>query len=555
LRESLTYDEPVHIQEGKNAILHHTFSIDTNNPPFVREFEVVPLLFHADSLIHSPLPLMKVLPARLMTLLFAVGLALAVFITTSVYIGATEAFIALLLFIFDPNILANDHYVTLDMGFTLLFFLSYIFLLNILNRPNQQSSPHPHGAIWRLFHSTEVRSYALLAVTTGLGLASKISFLPYFVVSAFILLIVKKRRGSFTFLWQEKYRVLFMCFFSLVVLWATYFFKTDVIIAQRADTGRVSYRLEQFAKTHHIGFVSELLKFGEQQSVPLGNYLAMIKNNTIRNTKGGSFFFLGKIYPKHKWYFLPVGVLLQTPIPLIILFLISVFSVFARSLLRKDKSSGLLYKFSSWFTESSSGKNDNTISFLIPVLAILFIGSSTNMVPLVRYVLPIYPFVVIIAAQGVVFLAQKQSGKILAGVLLLWYLLSMLSYFPHFISYSNELLGVSRQKDLLFFDSNMDWGEGLPDVKQYVDQKKPKTMYFSYFSTDDPSLYGLKSTTQFKSNRLKYLCEFHTVPIAKRGEDITAISLSGWYDCEYYQKPQFEKGKIKDIVGHSILIF
>ncbi len=150
---------------------------------------------------------------------------------------------------------------------------------------------------------------------------------------------------------------------------------------------------------------------------------------------------------------------------------------------------------------------------------------------------------------------QKQSGKIIAGVLLFWYILSTLSYFPHFISYSNELLGVSKQKDLLFFDSDIDWGQSLPDLKQYIDQKKPKTLYFSYFSTDNPSLYGLQSTTPFKSNKFKYLCEFHTVPIRKHGEVITAISLSGWYECGYYNKPQFEKGKIKDIVGQSILIF
>lgn len=70
LGESLTYDEIVHSEEGRNHLVNHTFAVDTNNPPLVREIEMLPVVLGGD---------MNLLPARLVTIFLAAMLLISVF--------------------------------------------------------------------------------------------------------------------------------------------------------------------------------------------------------------------------------------------------------------------------------------------------------------------------------------------------------------------------------------------------------------------------------------------------------------------------------------------
>ena len=62
-RESLTYDEIVHVEEGIAAWKKREFKVDTNNPPLVREFAVIPLLIRGNSTLR---PNEHVFPSRVM---------------------------------------------------------------------------------------------------------------------------------------------------------------------------------------------------------------------------------------------------------------------------------------------------------------------------------------------------------------------------------------------------------------------------------------------------------------------------------------------------------
>ena len=135
LRESLTFDEIVHIQEGKNALLAHTFVIDTNNPPLIRELAVVPLVLGVEKMIHSPYPNIQMLPARLVIVILGIFLCVSVFWFAKKYVGREAALFALLLFVFEPNTLAHSHYVTQDVGVTLFFFLTYLLYVRLLAKP------------------------------------------------------------------------------------------------------------------------------------------------------------------------------------------------------------------------------------------------------------------------------------------------------------------------------------------------------------------------------------------------------------------------------------
>lgn len=252
--ESLTFDEIVHAEEGVNALTKHTFLIDTNNPPLVRELAMLPTVLGAGALF----------PARFVIILLGALTLVAVYRVTKRYLGRTQALFALFLLALEPTFLGNSHYVTLDTGVTLFFFIGYM-------------------AFVRLMELYSMRCLIVAAIAWGLAFASKITAIPFLVVSAVVAgadilkNTIRKFRRNLTHL------LLFSCIVGLVI-WATYWFS------------------------------------------PFGNYLAVIKNSFIYSQRQSKIFFAGNFYPSSRWYFMVSTVLLKLPIPLLALFILGLFT-------------------------------------------------------------------------------------------------------------------------------------------------------------------------------------------------------------------------------------
>jgi hypothetical protein len=513
IRESLTYDEIVHIQEGKNALLHQTFQIDTNNPPLIRELAVVPLVLGIDKFIPSSVPNIQALPARVVVIGLSVFLGVYVFVVAQQYLGITVAVFALLLYIFEPNILANSHYVTQDIGVTLFFFLAYITLIRTIEKPRR-------------------RNFVALGIFTGLMAASKVTALPYFGLSAMLVLLFLLKKQWWKWIIVFKKNIILSCIISMMMVWTTYFYQSSVIVVPMEREGRVSARLEAYAKQTNNKVLLSSLNFLKTKEVPLGDYIAVIKNTVIRSTVPANIFFLGNFYANSRWYFMGVNAFLKTPIPLIILYLAGF-----------------------WFGLSDKKRNRLIIILEIPVISILIIASFANMQSFVRYILPMYPFVILIAASCLSY-CKNSYQKIILIILCLWYVVGTMKMFPHFISYANEFAGGGNTKIFRFMDSNMDWGQSLITLKHYIDRVGPSSVSFSYFGRDDAALYGFPSDTPFGGYKFDDICAFHAIRYPNcSGPQLTVISLSNWYYCGYYQDPKYSKNKLKTIVGDSMLIF
>lgn len=470
LRESLTFDEIVHLEEGANHLKSHSFAIDTNNPPFIRELTAIPKMLGLGEPIY----------ARLVTILLGEVLLISVFFIVRTYFGTTPAILSVFLLAFDPTFFAHSHYVTLDVGFALFFLLAW----------------------WALY----ARRYLLFGMLFGLAAASR--------VTAWVFLI-----GSGLWFVQRIHlkKLLLVGLLSSAVIWATYFFRSDVIIAKRTDPSRLSSRLASNP------VLSPLVFFMKTQPVPLGNYLAVIKNNALRAGQS-----------RRNWAALGANFFLKTPIPMLLLLLVFFFRLFTQTELR-----------------------EKTRMVYIPLLTIFAVTSISGQQPWVRYLLPMYPFMAIAEAMGIWGIWDKKDirGKFLCIVLFLWYVGGTLIQFPHFISYANELAGPKDKRFEKLVDSNLDWGQALPDLARYVRQKNPIQISFSYFGRDNGNDYGLVSATPWGSYKSEEICAFHEIPLVGTGDRIVAISATNWYQCGYMKQPQFQKEKIKDVVADSILIF
>ncbi len=512
-RESLTYDEITHVEEGKRAILSREFKVDVVNPPLVRELAVLPLLLGADKLISSPVGADKLLPARSVIIFLGVLLLISVYFVAKQYFGENAALLAGFLLAFEPDILAHSHYVTLDLGFTFFFFMAFAVLLKLLEKPSLK----------KLF---------LTGITFGLASGAKISAVLFYGLSGLGAVFIGYGGNSAKFIFRNLRPILLIIFLSLLVVWATYFFTWDTVIIKANYANRLSDRVITYAEVTHNPWLLAAIDFLKNQPLPLGTYLATVKNSLIYSSQQGQeVFFGGRYYSRHLWYFPIVNLLLKTPLPLLILFF--------WSLLR-------------WQTGQ---RKIRMAYFMVPILSILLVSVISSTSPLIRYFLPLYPFMTIVAASGVLPLKRGREKIILAG-LVIWYVLGTTGAFPHFIAYTNEFAGRKPGAYLFFSDSNLDWGQSLPDLKNYVQEKKPAALALSYFGRDDASAYGFPSEVSYGSYKFNEICAFHPVKLSGgRGNPITAISISNWYACGYFRGAQFAKNKIIDVVGDSFLIF
>jgi 4-amino-4-deoxy-L-arabinose transferase-like glycosyltransferase len=113
----------------------------------------------------------------------------------------------------------------------------------------------------------------------------------------------------------------------------------------------------------------------------------------------------------------------------------------------------------------------------------------------VRYMLPAFPFLLVLAGRGVDFaLGRGRAGAVAVAALLVWQLAACAVAAPHHLAYFNELAGGTDRARRLLLDSNLDWGQDLGRLKQYMDARGLSTICLGYFGHVDPKVYGIDYT-------------------------------------------------------------
>ncbi len=110
----------------------------------------------------------------------------------------------------------------------------------------------------------------------------------------------------------------------------------------------------------------------------------------------------------------------------------------------------------------------------------------------VRYVLPLLPFLLVFAGRWLRDLEKGHCGFFAAIILVSWNLLASLLVFPHYLSSVNELVGGRQRAPLYLLDSNLDWGQDLPELKRFLDEENVASVFLAYFGHVAPDLYGIE---------------------------------------------------------------
>jgi hypothetical protein len=118
---------------------------------------------------------------------------------------------------------------------------------------------------------------------------------------------------------------------------------------------------------------------------------------------------------------------------------------------------------------------------LVPAAVFVLAFSFSNSQIGVRYVLMILPLLFVFASRIMLQWPSSGRSRAVIGVLVAYLLVSNLSYYPHYLSYFNELLPDRKLSYTVLADSNLDWGQNTSYLIKYL-RDNPAAM----FSTAGP---------------------------------------------------------------------
>lgn len=113
-----------------------------------------------------------------------------------------------------------------------------------------------------------------------------------------------------------------------------------------------------------------------------------------------------------------------------------------------------------------------------------------------RHLLPTYPAMHVLIG-GVALWLTKPVGKIVVGAFVSWLVIGSALSYPNYLAYFNLLVPQETAYQHLV-DSNLDWGQDLPGLQQWLSKHHPPStdqqpVYLGYFGKGNAKYYGIEA--------------------------------------------------------------
>jgi hypothetical protein len=189
---------------------------------------------------------------------------------------------------------------------------------------------------------------------------------------------------------------------------------------------------------------------------------------------GQRIFFMGEYYPEGFPGYSALLFLIRTPVPLLLLIVLSVYFSLKH---RRSRRAGIA-----------------DLCIVTFILTYFLSVSFSRLQGGIRYLLPVYPFICVWVSDTLnVGFASKKANVVKAvtlSAIIFWYGVGTLAVSPHYLSYFNEFTAVSGRK-VHKVSHDMDWGQDLKLLSAYMKQNNIPVVSLGYFGNADPSSYGV----------------------------------------------------------------
>ncbi len=473
LKHSGTCDEIAHhIPVGYILWEKSDYKMDTSQPPLSRYLVAMPLklfmklnlpsdraawraedrsTFGKDFFFkYNQDPRKIIFLSRLPIVLVGILCGIIIFIWIKFLYGLDAALFGLFLFGLSPEIIAHSGLATTDMT-SACFILLSLYSFSLFLKKYDAASLCWTGFALGLAQLSKYTSLILYPLCLGL-FVFKISRES-----------VRDKPGKISnFSW--------LILLSLLTIWVGYGFGFSPLLkgAMRSEE-KVALLKGIF---HGLPFWSEkfnswLEYFLFNVPIPFGEHILGIMGVVRHGQLGHGTFFMGRFSGHGSWLYFPLSFAIKTPIPLLIFFFLGICAIIKEKLKGKD------------------------IYILVSVLLFFAVASASKLKLGNRYILPIYPLIFIVASKSIVLFKNKRL-KLLAVLLSSWYAISAVIIWPNYLSYFNEFIGGPDNGWKYLRDSNIDWGQDLPQLAEYMRKNNLSEITLEYFGQDKPEVYGIK---------------------------------------------------------------
>lgn len=442
--------------------------------------------------------------ARIPVIILGLCLLLIIFHWSKTLFGLAGAWISLGFASMDPNLIAHSSLATSDLPFTFCFILTlYLYVSNLRKSEGLLPILLPGAAL----------AAALLCKTTA-----------WLLIPILFVILTALRPPDVS---RALLKTCAVILIALILVNAAFLFngtfhdKTQMMstLAIQQEDQSLARLLTYFLPDQYsFAFLYNLAESGGKQH-PF------------------SFFLHGQYSNSGFWNYFLVALLIKTPISILIWFAVSLF---------------FLWK---------GADRKMAFALTIPWLVLLFYFSFLNKLNLgLRHILPVYPLLYVAAGAPVTLLLgnpKRLLGVVLA-ICVLWSGITAYRIHPYHLAYFNELIGGPSNGYQYLVDSNLDWGQDLARLKQYMQRRNLKRIYLSYFGMADALYYRIEydylPSPRFQPWTLRHPDD-GKFELKKGVYAISATNLQGVYLRDRDTYATFKNKKPQHTVGYSILIY
>jgi hypothetical protein len=508
--KGITYDEPLHLIASSLQIRDSNFRFDCENLPFWKyyfglgnsaiDIQIPPdpkgltpdspslpdlQEYSVQILYETPANDARALvnSARARMLPLAVLLGALIALWSWRLAGPLAACVSTAAFCLDPNFLAHGLLVKNDVPIALLYTALML-------------------TTWQLGRRATILNICTLAFLLAAAITTKFTGLlciPILTAALFIRCAIQTpwpilRWTANTFpsrLLAAGAMMLFSLLFTYLFIWANYDFRYQPRSGSTSDvlTAATAYATCQVIARNHASFdtsisqmqawlntwqpdstVNAVLWIASHDLLPesfLSGFL-YAKSDAI----GRGSYLMGKFNLTGWWYYFPLAMLFKTPLATLI---------------------ALLTAAVTWFFLPKPRNLWSITALAIAPISYMIVATQTGTNLGLRHVFPVYPFLYIFLGITAARATNKFGKPVFIILILLLIQLSAETYsaYPDYIPFFNVAAGGSKGGARLLSDSNIDWGQELPDLARWQKQNPDYQLMLYYFGAADPRYFGI----------------------------------------------------------------
>lgn len=581
--DSANYDERIHLLAGYSYLTQKDMRLNPEHPPLVKDLSALPLLFLNikfpyqssgwNTLLSSDInrtpswqtdvafgndllyyfgndaqKMMRL--GRIPIILIGILLGFYLWRFTRELWGNAAATIALTMYSFSPTVLAHTRLVTTDIAAAAAFFISFYYL-------------------YKWLKISTYRNLFIFGIVFGLALLTKFStflLIPIFGLIVLLMDLIWKRNSQNKKFYFGYFVFALVIAFLIIGVVYSYHIWNYPIEKQVIDT---EFILSTFGFKPLVNF--NVWLSGTPYLRAWGQYFLGLLMVVQRSAGGNTTYYLGEVSAEGARSYFPVVYLIKEPLAYILMVIFGLFLAL-KHCVQHCRGREIKYWRRDFIDLIKNNPAETGMILVIFVYWVFSIRSRLNIG--VRHILPTIPFIYALTARQIanwikggimeripnyngfwrllVLYWKRIKRSFMIIILFIWAILTVIFVYPSFLAYFNEIAGGPDNGYKWVVDSNLDWGQDILRLAQYIETNNIKTIKLDYFS-GAPAEYYIKTAKIISYNR----------EVPQKGWFAVSSTIymgacrGGAPNCKYKERAYTWLDSYKPIakIGYSIFVY